>query len=319
MDFIYLIDIKISFGIMTAIICIIIFVLFILNIDLCKVASFEALYFFIQTLFPTLFPFSVLTSILIKTNLSEYIGKIFNRPANYLLKTSGHSVFVIFISALAGFPTGAKLTTLLYNTGEISKSQAEILCSMSNMPSLAFMLFIVGQYSLGSIWYGLSIWFIIFFSTIISGYLLNIKNKNNLYNNIIKLNIQKRSILYHINKSIIDSMFLMINICALIVFFACIIAIINNSNLPLYSKNVITSLLELNNGVSIINSQYCTNNSIKYIIICTVCAWSGLCVHMQIYNVMSENDLSCKKYFLSKFICTLFSFILSTLIVLIKK
>ena len=71
-----------------------------------------------RLLVPSLFPFMVLSSFMIRSDAYEYIGKIFF-PLARILRISEGAVSAVVLSFIGGFPVGAKCVRLLYGSGKI--------------------------------------------------------------------------------------------------------------------------------------------------------------------------------------------------------
>lgn len=84
---------------------------------------------------PSLFVFSVLCSVLCQSPC------FFRLCA---LPYFGAETAVLLIGMLGGFPLGATAVVALYESGAVSKRQAEYLCAFCNNPSLSFIVGYVG-------------------------------------------------------------------------------------------------------------------------------------------------------------------------------
>lgn len=81
---------------------------------------------------PTLFPFMIVSGILIHMNLVKPICAPFERIFLHLFGVGANGVFCIVIGFLCGFPMGAKVVADLYKKGEMSLEEAEYLLSFCN-------------------------------------------------------------------------------------------------------------------------------------------------------------------------------------------
>ncbi len=81
---------------------------------------------------PTLFPFMVVSGILIRMNLVKPLCRPFEKLFLQLFGVGASGVFCILIGFLCGFPMGAKVVTDLYKKGELSLEEAEFLLSFCN-------------------------------------------------------------------------------------------------------------------------------------------------------------------------------------------
>ena len=74
-----------------------------------------------NNIFPSLFPFFVLSHILINYGFVELVGELF-KPFMRLFKLKGVSAFVFIMSLVSGFPSNAKYVRELYISGLINEN-----------------------------------------------------------------------------------------------------------------------------------------------------------------------------------------------------
>jgi hypothetical protein len=98
---------------------------------------------------PVLFPMFFITGLLIELNLIKRRG-------------------VILFSYFAGFPTSARMISLLYSRGEITKAQATHMASYTSTVTPAFVILSMGLSMYGSVGLGLVV-----FASHIAGALIN--------------------------------------------------------------------------------------------------------------------------------------------------
>ena len=103
-------------------------------------ASRQGMQLWLNTLIPTLLPFIILTSILIKTNLIDKMFQPFHKFWRILLGLSPMGVYAFFTGLLCGYPMGAKITSDLYSHGKIPRREAHYLLTFANNASPAFII-----------------------------------------------------------------------------------------------------------------------------------------------------------------------------------
>ena len=85
-----------------------------------------------QCMVPALFPFMVLSGILVRQGLASkmvgFLSPLFCR----LYKISPNGVYCMLIGFLCGFPMGARTVSEFYERGELSKREAEMLLAYCN-------------------------------------------------------------------------------------------------------------------------------------------------------------------------------------------
>ena len=82
-----------------------------------------------NNIFPSLFPFFVLSEIMVKYGMTEFIGNLLKPFMNSLFKIKSSAAFVLVMSIISGNPANAKYTRELYFNGDLNKNEAtKILC-----------------------------------------------------------------------------------------------------------------------------------------------------------------------------------------------
>ncbi len=94
--------------------------------------AFMGLDAWFRKMIPTLFPFMVLSGMMILLQISDRFASFF-RPLLYpLFRVGNHCLYGIVIGFLCGFPMGSKIAGDMYRLGQISKSEAEFLLDFCN-------------------------------------------------------------------------------------------------------------------------------------------------------------------------------------------
>lgn len=119
---------------------------------------------------PSLFPFMVLSSYIAQCPFTEFIARISEKPCNKLFKTNGYGVCAVILGMLGGYPIGAKTVAEFYQSGKITKNEAERLFNWCINPGPAFVITSVGSFMLSSFRSGL----ILYLSTLLSSFVIGV-------------------------------------------------------------------------------------------------------------------------------------------------
>ncbi len=92
---------------------------------------------------PTLFPFMMISSIMIYSGADIELGKLISCALKRVYRYSEYGLYAIFIGFFCGFPMGAKVVSELYENGKISKSEAQSLLGFCNNIGPAYFLGII--------------------------------------------------------------------------------------------------------------------------------------------------------------------------------
>lgn len=124
-------------SIILSILALLIFMMIFPNASLA--ASKRGLMLWFEVLIPSLLPFIILSGFLIKTNIIQQLLGIFPRFWKIVFGVSSHGAYALILGLFCGYPMGAKLTADLYDSGCISRSEADYLLTFSNNASPTFI------------------------------------------------------------------------------------------------------------------------------------------------------------------------------------
>lgn len=240
----------------------------------------EGLAFCADVIIPSLFVYMVLSDLL--SGLSAvFSGRAFPAAA-------------IFCGMLCGSPSGADSVRTLYGKGVIGKNQARALIAVTGNASASFIISFAGRAVLGSARAGA---FILAFKLIlsfvswavISHFILN---KEERRFDITPLR-ESRGLSYALKNAAAA----VGNICACVVFFAVLADILS----PLCGnglfRRVLHGALEFSGGIGECSSL---DAETRYVAVCGLIGWQGMCVHMQI-SLFAGDEIPLDAYFAVKF------------------
>lgn len=306
----------------------IICVIFILNPMKYSKVCLEAVTVWSTKVFPMLFPFFILTKSIVALSvdkqscLDKYFNKFYHTPPN--------SLKTFCLSALCGYPMGAKLICDMYDNNQIDKENAKHLFSFCSISGPIFMIGSVGVAILGSFKAGLIILIANLLSSLINGLIyrpktLNLKNENK---NIKKQDTSISSIMYDSLISIlmvggyIIIAFLIIEICMSLNIFNCLSSILSSllfkGKFSAEISAIFSGIIEITKGAIDVNACQ-ISLQIKTIICSTLIGFGGISVLMQSLSFLSKVKLPVKTMVKQKIsqaiLCLIFSFILSVLFI----
>lgn len=266
-----------------------------------------------ELLIPSLFPLMVASEIITDSGAIERLTRKISAPFSKILGVSKIATSPYFLGLFGGYTSSCKSAILLYRNGKISKNDCESIIALSNMPSLAFMTGFIGIGIFKSSTMGWILWTMTVISTLILGLInrLFYKKDSSEFKQDTKRNNAKISFSRTVVNAIAHSAQSMLTICACVVFFSVLIAVLNlylnEIPLPDGTKNIILGTLEITKGISTcvdIQSVRARALACAFLV-----GWSGLCVHFQVIALCEDTDISLKKYFIFKIlqglVCTL--------------
>ncbi|MBE6138484.1 MAG: hypothetical protein E7173_01915 [Firmicutes bacterium] len=264
-----------------------------------------------SSIFPSLFPFFVISEILINFGFVEFVGELFKPIMSKLFKVSGASAYVLIMGMVSGFPSSAKYVRELYNQGIINEKEGSKLLMFSHFSNPLFILGTISGIFLNNSKVGLLILFCHYITNFIIGMLFRnycpSKNENTKFS--LKNSIQEmtkhrmhnnKSIGQIISDSINNSINTLLLILGTITTFLIITTIIGEIiNLPPILQSFINGIFEMTQGlkyISLVNISL----KIKTVISTMFISFGGLSVHMQIISMLNGTKIKYIPFLLSR-------------------
>ncbi|MEG1495527.1 MAG: hypothetical protein RR406_04445 [Bacilli bacterium] len=258
---------------------------------------------FVTKLLPALFPFFILGDLLKAYGIIDLLGGLFSNVMGKLFHLKGECAFVLAMSMISGFPSGAKYTKDLLDSQIINEKEATHLLTFTHFSSPLFIIEVIGIGLLNNKKIGLVILIIHYLTNIIIGIIIRNKKKidlvkSSLYNSL-KLMHNKRisnnqSFVVILTNSIFKTFKTLILMLGIITFFL-IISTIIKTTLPLssFTSAFISGILEMTGGLYSI-SNISLPTCYKAALMTAFISFGGLSVHMQIYSLIKDTNI---KYF----------------------
>lgn len=289
---------------------------FLVNLIIYRNLVFDTVGFslniWITSLLPALFPFFIVSDILINYDVIKYFPKVIRNSIKYLFNVSDNGLVIILLSMLSGFPSNARNIKNMYLDKKITKEEGEHLLYFTHFSN---PMFILGTIPLILNSNKISKYILIshYLANIILGICLRKYNRVNDSNNS-NYKEDKHNFGLVLTTSIRKSLDSVLSILGtLTVFLIISTLLINFFNLDNTSSLLIKSILELTSGLKELGSY---NLLDKYLLIISSCilSFGGLSVHMQVINELVDTDISYKNYFIGRILQVVLSLGISYLI-----
>ncbi len=289
---------------------------FLVNLIIYRNLVFDTVGFslniWITSLLPALFPFFIVSDILINYDVIKYFPKVIRNSIKYLFNVSDNGLVIILLSMLSGFPSNARNIKNMYLDKKITKEEGEHLLYFTHFSN---PMFILGTIPLILNSNKISKYILIshYLANIILGICLrkyNIVNDSNTSN----YKEDKHNFGLVLTTSIRKSLDSILSILGtLTVFLIMSTLLINFFNLDNTSSLLIKSILELTSGLKELGSYNLLNKHLLIISSC-ILSFGGLSVHMQVINELVDTDISYKNYFIGRILQVVLSLGISYLI-----
>ena len=117
-----------------------VFIVMLVFPDTVFAGATQGLLLWFNTVLPTLFPFLIITGLLIRTNAVRLISRAAGPLLSPLFGISGNASFAVLGGFLCGYPMGAKIASDLVSEGLIAREEGAYLLSFCNNTSPMFII-----------------------------------------------------------------------------------------------------------------------------------------------------------------------------------
>ena len=117
----------------------------------CRAAVEEALSLCARSVIPSLFPFLVISSLLLAMGFGDLTASVLSGLMEPLFRIGGPGSAALVLGLLGGYPIGAKTAGELYQSHALSRQEAERLLTFGNNGSPVFWSSVLGSGIFGSV------------------------------------------------------------------------------------------------------------------------------------------------------------------------
>ena len=248
---------------------------------------------------PSLFPFLVLSSLVVGSSPSP--GPSFSALLGRCLGCSPTGARVFLLSLLGGYPVGPRLMGQLMRRGDLSRREAEHLLFFCNNAGPAFVMGFVGLGLLGSLRAGVWLYLLHALSALLIALLFRPRQS-------FSAPAQSRTLSPPFSQELVEAITsagsAMVQICAFITFFY--------TALHLFAQRsgithpLILGFVELTCGLTRL-----TPTRAGFVMAAGLLGWGGLSVHAQTAAALSGTGVSLQNHLRGKFLQGIFSAILA--------
>ncbi len=277
--------------------------------------AYEGLYQWAAKMVPTLFPFMMISSIMVYSGADLELGHMLTRILRKIYKYSSYGLYAIFMGFFCGFPMGAKVVSDLLEKSKLSKPEANTLLAFCNNIGPAYfmgiiipilhecgyhntVLFVFGMYGIPAV-YGMLLGYFPFFK--------NSPMKNEHSDNINPCpDAPTLSLASTLKKSCIDNTQALIVLGGYITFTNAFRIFLDFMPLSGNHRNILSSFLEIIGGVQAIYTTTLLPSQ-KIFWIMTALCFGGVSCIMQTSSFLEKSGLSIGHYLKHKVIITMIS------------
>ena len=263
---------------------------------------------------PSLFPFFVLSSLVVDLGLAAYLGRAMEGLMRPLFRVSGSCAAAVALGFIGGYPVGARTALQLYEQGLCSKPEAERILAFCNNSGPAFILGVVGAGIFGDSRVGLLLYLTHALASLMVGLLFRFYGGRERKPAAVSRPKPIRTVTFPaaFTGAVSRALQSTLNICAFVVFFAVVLRLLSAfgvlsavaSLLSLagleaeWARRLVAGLLELSSGVA--SLQGGTGLTGRVSLAAFMLGWAGLSVHCQVLSFLMDSGLSARVYLAGK-------------------
>jgi len=270
-----------------------------------------------NVILPSLFPFFVLSSLVVELGMSRYLGKLLEPVMAPLFRVNGNCSTALALGFVGGYPVGARTAIQLYENGQCSRTEAERMLAFCNNSGPAFILGVVGAGVFGSGTAGLLLYLAHLLASLMVGILFRFyrpgdgpqtrRNRGPQF--------QASSFSKAFTSSVTGALGSTLNICAFVLFFTVFLRIMSYAGIlttaarllsallsPLgmdqtWAERLLTGLVEVSSGVSSLTDGALSG---RLSMAAFMLGWAGVSVHCQVMAFLGDSGLSIRTYMVGK-------------------
>ncbi len=281
-----------------------------------------------HTMIPSLFPFFVLSGLLLELGFAKAAERVASPIMRPLFAVRGSGVAAFLIGILSGYPTGAKIVADLYKKRQISYVEGMRLLPFCNNSGPLFVIGAIGVGMLQSVRLGVFLFFVHVLSAILVGFCFRFYGKKmEKGKEEVSVLVKKTGSNFRRSKEagaglifsqcVQSAVHNTLLICGFIVFFSAVSCLIRPFltalSLPLVFERVIFGMLEISMGAKEVSSLCELPLVYLLSLLSFMIGFGGICVHLQVCGMLAGSGLSLKTYFAGKCLQAMISAILTVL------
>jgi sporulation integral membrane protein YlbJ len=267
----------------------------------------DGLLLWFQIVLPTLFPFILLSNLLLYTDSISYLCNAIGPTLCRLFRVSKNGSFAIVVGFLCGYPMGAKVTADLLENHYISEEEGNYLLSFCNNTSPIFILNFIVWKTLGRENLLLpSICILLGVPMLLSFVFRRVLLPKHFHPASVpsKPNKQARWNFSVMDTCIMNAAETIVKVGGYILLFSVLLALVQEFPVQPSFFAAILPTLEVTNGIVMLGRE-AIPLTIKYPAILGLTAFGGWCAVAQTQCMISKTSLSIGKYIIEKLVTAL--------------
>ena len=262
--------------------------------DVSATAAREGVTLCLQTVLPSLFPFFVLSSLLVQSDVPRLLSRAMAGVMYPLFGVSGAGASALILGLLGGYPVGARTVAELYGRGEIGQEESEHLLAFCNNSGPGFFLGVCGTAVFSSARAGMYLYLIHVGAALVTGVLLR-----------RDLGLPRRKAVsrqrapFDLAAAVQGSFAAVGSVSAFVIFFMVLLRLLSLvpalAALPPLPRAALFGFVEMTNGVNALPATRA-----GFVLCAAIMNWGGLSVQAQTCAMLAGSALSARRCVIGK-------------------
>ena len=259
--------------------------------DVSAAAAREGVTLCLQTVLPSLFPFFVLSSLLVQSDVPRLLSRAMAGVMYPLFGVSGAGASALILGLLGGYPVGARTVAELYGRGEIAREEAEQLLAFCNNSGPGFFLGVCGTAVFGSARAGAYLYLIHVGAALVTGVLPRRK--------AVSRQRAPFDLAAALPAAVQGSFAAVGSVSAFVIFFMVLLRLLSLvpalAALPPLPRAALFGFMEMTNGVNALPATRA-----GFVLCAAIMNWGGLSVEAQTRALLAGSALSARRCVIGK-------------------
>ena len=264
----------------------------------------EALLLCGKSVIPALFPFLVVSSLLIALGFGEWVSPYLAGLMTPLFRLPGLASSALLLGLVGGYPIGAQTAADLYRQHLLTRQEAERLLTFCNNSNPVFLISVLGVGVFGSVRTGVALWLVHVLSALLVGLLFRGHGKTADRRQAPSIACRAVSLPAALVTAVRNSAGGMLSVCAFVTLFYVVAAPLEA--LGPHLGTALVGVVELFSLTPLLTPDF-----FGFVLAAGCAGWGGLSVLCQTAAVLEGTDLALRPCLLGKLTQGLLSAVLA--------